>query len=252
MFDLTGKIAVVTGASSGLGIQFAKALARQGADLAIAARRVDKLLAVKEEIESFGCKCIALKCDVTDENSVITCVKEIDKYYGHIDILVNNAGVSVFSPAEHMTLEQWDKVLNTDLRGIFLFSREVGKVMIKQQYGKIINISSAAGQRASMGTPISAYNAAKAGVINYTRALAAEWGQYNITVNCIGPGFFPVESALKSDLSEEVRESMLQNLPLHRFGADGEMDGTLVLFASDASKYITGQTLFVDGGVTAI
>lgn len=250
MFDLTGKVAIVTGASSGLGVQFAHALARQGAKLAIAARRKEKLDHVAKSIRELGVECLPITCDLTKEEDIINSVKTVYDHYGKIDILVNNAGVGIIAPLVDMTTKQWDQVLDTDLRGMFIFSREVGKHFIDQQSGKIINISSSAGYKGSMYLHMGAYNAAKAGVINFTRAMAGEWGKYNINVNCIGPGLFPNEGY--ENLDDEGVEFLKSTVPLGRPGVNGEMDATLLLLASDEGSYITGQTIFVDGGITAI
>jgi gluconate 5-dehydrogenase len=195
MFDLTGRVAVVTGGSSGLGVQFAKALAAQGADVAIIARRKDKLETVAEEIRKTGRKCLPVAADLTKTNEIQKAVAEIIEEYGKIDILVNNAGNSAVGPAESMTDEAWNHVVELNLSSVFFVAREFGKEMIKNKYGRIINIASMYGLVGNNNplTPTVVYHATKGGVVNFTRALAAEWAKYNITVNAICPGFFPSE-----------------------------------------------------------
>ncbi len=252
LFDLTGKIAVVTGASSGLGVQFAKALAKQGANVAIIARRVEKLETVKKEIEEFGVKCLAVKCDVMKVEDIKAAVIEVKEYFGTIDILVNNAGIGLFEPAEVQSDETWETMIKVNLNGVYYFAREVGKVMIEKKYGKIINIGSIHSNVAMTGMPISAYCTTKGGVQMLTKSLANEWAQHNITVNAIGPAYF--ESEMTSDVigDKSFQQVIKTYCPMGRTGRNGELDGAIVYFASDASSYTTGQLLSIDGGWTAI
>lgn len=252
MFDLTGKIALVTGASSGLGVQYAKALADQGADLILLARRVEKLEAVKAEIETMGKRCLAVKCDVTVEAEIQNAVAEAVKFYGRIDILVNNAGTSAISPAESMAEADWDKVLDTNLKGVFMVAKHVGAQMITQKYGKIINISSMFGLVANAFFPVCNYHAAKHGVVGLTKALSAEWAKHNITVNAIGPGFFESEMTAGAINTPQFSQFVNISCPMKRIGNPGELNGILIYLASDASSYTTGQTIAVDGGWTAV
>ncbi len=252
LFDLAGKVSVVTGASSGLGVQFAKALARQGADLAIVARRAEKLEGLSKEINSMGRRCMAVKCDVTIESEIKAAVERIVDEYGKIDILVNNAGVAEVSPAEQHTNEQWDRVLDTNLKGVFIFARETGKIMIRQKYGRVINITSMYGHIANTVSSNVSYHASKGAVVNLTRALAAEWAKHNITVNAIGPGFFASEMTEGLVEDKQFVDFVKFRCPAGRVGKPGELDGALVYLASDASSYTTGQTIFVDGGWTAV
>ena len=253
-FDLTGKKALVTGASSGLGVQFAKALAEQGADVAICARRVEKLKAVKAEIEQMGVQCHAVRCDVTDNGSIKAMVAEVEQVFGKIDILINNAGVGDTAPAEEMTDETWLRVINTNLNAVYFVAREVGKVMIKNGYGKIVNIGSIHSEVAMSPTtwPVTAYATAKGGVKMLTRSLAAEWGAKGITVNAIGPAYF------ESEMTDAIFESggldpvEAAYCPMGRAGKQGELDGAVLYFASDASSYTNGQLLLIDGGWTTI
>lgn len=245
LFDIQGKYALVVGASSGIGRQFAKALAGQGANVAVAARRVEKLESLKAEIEQLGVKCIAVPCDVTSEDSILACVSKVMDEFGRIDILCNNAGIDIFGDLASYTTEMWDKTMDTNIRGMFIMSREVGKVMMKQKYGKIINTASIGGQWASAGN--IAYYASKGAVINFTRGLACDLAPYNVTVNAIGPGVFDTELTHES-LHSGFADGQLERVPMKRFGEQGDMDGILIYFACDASRYTTGQTIFVDGG----
>lgn len=248
LFDLSGKVALVVGASSGLGTQFARALAKQGATVAIAARRVERLEKLRDEIIEAGGKAYAVAADVSDEESIKQCVKQVTDTYGRIDILVNNAGVQTGGNFLEFKTEDWDREFAINLRGMFITSREVAKVMKEQNYGKIINTASMAGYGGGAG--VIAYHSSKGGVINFTRSLAADLAPYNITVNAIGPGVF--DSELTHDiLDSEMVQNSLNAVPLKRHGYEGELDGALIYFASDASSYCTGQTLYIDGGLTS-
>ncbi|BCN29376.1 SDR family NAD(P)-dependent oxidoreductase [Anaeromicropila herbilytica] len=249
-FDLKEKVAIVTGASSGLGKQFAKALSEQGASVAILARRLDKLKELANSIEESGGTCFPVECDVTDEDSIRKAVSSIKEKFGQIDILVNNAGVCEFSAGIHdHTTKQWDKVLDTDLKAVFLMTREVSHTMMEQKYGKIINIASVGGIQA--GPSQIGYFAAKGGVINLTKAMAAELAPYNVTVNAIGPGVF--ETEMTDGMLEAEGSLILKNRSaMKRFGKEGELNGALIYFASDACTYTTAQTIFIDGGMTAM
>jgi len=254
LFDLSGKVALITGASSGLGQQFARVLAKKGATIVIAARRKEKLEAFAKELESNGTKCLALTCDVTNEQNVIDMVKQASATFGRIDILVNNAGTAVNAKAEDQTLEEWNTVINANLTGVYVVAREVGKLMIKQNYGKIINIGSIHSNTVihSALEQISAYCSSKGGVQMLTKALAAEWAKYNITVNAIGPAYFASEMTQAAASNDDFLNFVGTRCPMGRMGKEGELDGALLLFASDASSYITGQLLNVDGGWNTI
>jgi NAD(P)-dependent dehydrogenase (short-subunit alcohol dehydrogenase family) len=252
LFDLSGKVAIVTGASSGLGVQFAKALAKQGADVAIVARRVEKLESVKEEIKALGVRCIALKCDVLNNDEIKEVVEHVIKEFGKIDILVNNAGIGLAEPAEVQSDETWEKMIGTNISSVYYFAREVGKHMVEKQYGKIINIGSIHSTVAMAGSPISAYCTTKGGVLMMTKALANEWAKYNITVNAIGPAYFASEMTEQVVADEAFAQAVKAYCPMGRIGKEGELDGAVVYFASDASSYTTGQILTVDGGWTTI
>jgi gluconate 5-dehydrogenase len=252
LFNISGKVAVVTGASSGLGRQFALALAREGASVAILARRVEKLEKVKAEVEALGVACLAVKCDVVDTESIKSAVAAVVERFGRIDILVNNAGVGAGAPAELQEDSIWNMTINTNLNGVYFVAREVGKVMVKQNYGKIINIGSIHSTVCMNGSPISAYCASKGGVAMLTKALACEWAKYNITVNAIGPAYFESEMTDQFVNTPEFAQAVMAYCPMGRVGRPGELDGAVVYFASDASSYTTGQLLTVDGGWTTI
>jgi gluconate 5-dehydrogenase len=252
LFDLTGRIAIVTGAGSGLGVIFAQALAEAGAGVTCADLRRAGVEATARSIEQIGRPALAVETDVTDETSVQAMVQATLDRFGRIDILVNNAGIGIAGPPEEMTLADWQAVVNVNLTGVFLCAREVGKAMIAAgNGGRIINIASILGAVASEPGPATAYAASKGAVINLTRDLAVHWAPHGIRVNAIGPAYFP--SAMTGDAFAvpEVVAEIERRTPLGRVGRLEELKGPLVLLASDASTYITGQTLFVDGGWTA-
>ena len=245
-FDLTGKVAVVTGASSGLGQQFARALSEQGCDVAILARRKERLEEFSKELKQNGHDCLPVSCDVTDEESIKNAVNAVVDHFGKIDILVNNAGVVEYSSGLHdHTTAQWDKVLDTDLKGVFLMAREVSTIMMKQKYGRIISMSSVVGVMGNAGQVN--YAASKSGIIGMTMSLAREVGSRGITVNAVAPGF--IQTAMTDVLPEDIKESMAKQIPLGTFGSVQDIANAVVFLASDEAKYITGQTLHVDGGM---
>ncbi len=247
--DLTGRVAVVTGASSGLGREYAKALAENGAKVAVMARRLERLEEVKNEIEAAGGECLPVRLDVTDEAGVVEAVQEVVDHFGKIDILVNNAGSIQVTPSVDLTLADWQQVVDVSLTGYFLMAREVGKNMIENKYGRIINTGSMFGIIAGMQMPNLAYNSTKGAVPNFTRSLAQEWAQYNITVNAIAPGMFPSEMMV---VDESVEQLLQFRTPIGRAGKIEELLGQLLLFASENSSYTTGQTIAIDGGWTAV
>src|SRR6201997_2525004 len=250
LFDLTGRVAIVTGGSIGLGRQMAEGLSEMGASLVLCARKKERCLQAAEELQKLGVEILALGCDVKQPASIQEVVDATVKKFGRIDILINNAGTSWGAPVEAMTLEQWNKVIETNLTGTFLFSQAVGKVMITQRRGKIINIASVAGLR---GSPprFSAigYSSSKGAVIIFTRDLACKWGMHNIQVNAIAPGWFPTDMSGK--VIERNREMLLAGIPLGRFGGQDDLKGAAVFLASDASNFVTGNILVVDGGQSA-
>ena len=250
-FDVQGKVAYITGASAGLGVQFAKCLAEQGCKLALTARRVEKLEQVKKEIEELGAECFVTRCDVTDPQSVKEAVAAIKDHYGRIDILVNTAGVASSFPMEELPYEEWDRVVKTNLYGTFNCSQEVGKVMIEQNYGKIINLGSIHSVVAMEHVPLVPYCASKGGVLMMTKDLAVEWAKYNITVNAFGPAYFASEMTDQLVNDEGFLQLINANCPMKRIGQPGELNGILLYFASDASSYTTGTYIPVDGGWTS-
>lgn len=252
IFSLKDKVALVTGASSGLGVQFATALARQGADVALVARRLEKLNNVKQELEKLGVKSLAVQCDVSDVKQIQSAVAEVKDHFGRIDILVNNAGIGLVEPAESQSDETWETMIKVNLNAVYYTAREVGKIMVSQNYGKIINIGSIHSTVAMTGLPISAYATTKGGVKMMTKALANEWAKYNITVNTIGPAYFESEMTQAVVSDKSFAEVVKTYCPMGRIGKKGELDGAVIYFASDASSYTTGQYLAVDGGWTAI
>jgi gluconate 5-dehydrogenase len=254
LFSLQGKTALVTGGSRGLGLQMAEALGEQGARIVISARKQEELDEAVAHLAARGIEASAVAVDLQDEANVQPFVEEALRRLGQIDILVNNAGASWGAPAEDLPLEAWDKVMNLNVRSIFLVSQAVAKLsMIPRHYGKIINISSIAGLKGNAPGTMStiAYNTSKGAVVNFTRALAGEWGRHGITVNSIAPGFFPSKMT-KGVLASIGVDKLVQGSPLGRLGDDEDLKGAVVLFASDASKHITGQILAVDGGVSAV
>lgn len=252
-FDLTGQVAVVTGCSTGLGVQMAKALANQGANIVALARRQEKIDAVAAEIaEEFGVETLAVRCDITDTEMVKSAVKQVMDRFGRIDILVNNAGTGAVAPAEEITDEQFMSELNIDLAGTFKCSREFGKEMIKAGYGRIINIASMYGLVGNMQLGSSPYHAAKGGVVNLTRALAAEWGKHKITVNSICPGYFVTPLTKETLETPEFQAYAKSSIPASRYGMEGELDTVAIFLASPASAYVNGMNIAVDGGYTCI
>ena len=254
LFSLAGKTALVTGGSRGLGLQMAEALGEQGARIVLSARKQAELDEAVAHLKARGVDASAIAADLSDEKQVQPFVDEAMKRLGHIDILINNAGASWGAPAEDYPLEAWDKVMNLNIRSIFLVTQAVGKAsMIPRRYGRIINISSIAGLAGNPpGTMKTlAYNTSKGAVVNFTRTLAGEWGAYGITVNSIAPGFFPSKMT-KGVLATIGEETLAKEAPLGRIGDDEDLKGATLLFASDAGKHITGQTLAVDGGVSAV
>ena len=252
-FDLTGYVAVVTGASTGLGLQMAKAYANQGANLVLIARRQNLLEENAKSItEEFGVEVLPYPCDITDTVQVQGAVKATMERFGRVDILVNNAGTGAVGPAEEVTDEQFKHEVDIDLFGTFICAREFGKEMIKARYGRIINIASMYGLVGNMIVGSSPYHAAKGGVVNLTRALAAEWGKYGITVNSICPGYFYTDlttATLDSDYFQAIAK---RSIPLERYGRSGELDTCALFLASPHSTYVNGQNIAVDGGYTAV
>ena len=252
-FDIKDKVAVVTGASSGLGWQIARAYASQGAKLALFARREDRL---KENVatlqKEFGCEAMYATCDVGDYDSITKAVEKVMAAYGRIDILVNSAGMGCNKMVMDQSNEEWERHLHIDLSGVYYMCKAVGKIMIDQNYGKIINIGSIHSRVIFPGGGISAYSSAKGGVMNLTKNLAVEWAKYNITVNAIGPAVFETELTESSIGLPGFMDLIKAYCPAGRLGKPGELDGIAIYLASDASSFCTGQLICIDGGWTAI
>lgn len=252
MFNLHGRVAVVTGASSGLGFQMATAFANQGADLVILARRVEKLESAAEKIRSLGVRCLPIQCDVTVTDDVNKAAEKAVEFYGKIDILVNNAGSSKNAGVLKMTDEEWDFTVETDLTSVFKVTRAFAKYMVEKKYGRIINIASIYGQVGNMAIDTVAYHSSKGGVMNFTRAVAAELAKYNITCNSISPGYFETELTRETLKTESFTNFMKSTVPLGRYGYEGELNPAAIFLASDEASYVTGQNINVDGGYTSI
>jgi NAD(P)-dependent dehydrogenase (short-subunit alcohol dehydrogenase family) len=254
LFDLTGKTALVTGGSRGLGLQIAHALGEQGAKIVLSSRKQGDLDEAVAHLKQHGIEASAIAADVSQELAIVPLVTEAIKRLGHIDILVNNAGATWGAPAEDHPVEAWDKVMNLNVRSIFMLSQAVAKqTMIPRKYGRIVNIASIAGLAGNGPNSMQtiAYNTSKGAVVNFTRTLAGEWGRYGITVNALAPGFFPSKMT-KGVLAQFGQDNLAQRAPLQRIGDDEDLKGAALLFASDAGKHITGQILAVDGGVSAV
>jgi NAD(P)-dependent dehydrogenase (short-subunit alcohol dehydrogenase family) len=254
IFDLANRTALITGGSRGLGLQIAEALGDYGATIVLVSRKQTDLDESVEHLKSRGIRSTAIAADLSNADTVKTTAQEAIKRLGHIDILVNNAGATWGATAEDHPLEAWDKVMNLNVRGVFLLSQAVGKLsMIPRKYGRVVNIASIAGLKGNAPgiQQTIAYNTSKGAVVNFTRTLAGEWGRYGITVNAIAPGMFPSKMT-KGTLEKLGVDSLTKRIPLHRIGDDQDLKGVALLFASDAGKHITGQILAVDGGLTAV
>lgn len=252
LFDLSGRVAFITGGSIGLGRQMAEGLAEMGANVALCARKKERCQQTAGDLQKLGVKTLALPCDVKDPASVQQAVDTTVSEFGRIDVLINNAGISWGAPTEKMDLADWNKVIETNLTGTFLCAQAVGKVMIAQGHGgKIINIASIAGLGGSSAETVQAigYHASKGGVITFTKDLACQWAAHNIQVNAIAPGWFPTH--MSDWVIENKKEILLKTIPQRRFGSDHDLKGAAVFLASDASAYVTGHVLVVDGGQTA-
>ncbi|TDL80044.1 SDR family oxidoreductase [Peribacillus frigoritolerans] len=253
MFDLTDKVAIITGGGRGLGEQMAEGFAQAGASLVLCSRKAAACEDVASRLSrEYGVKAIALSCDVTNSEDVKNTVKTAIKEFGKIDILVNNSGATWGAPVQDMPLEAWNKVMNVNVTGTFLMSQEAGKHMIKQKSGKIINIASVAGLGGTDPRYMDtiAYNTSKGAVITFTKDLAVKWGQHNINVNAIAPGFFPTK--MSQVIIENGKDHFLNITPLKRFGTDQDLKGAALFLAARASDFITGDVLVVDGGTHAM
>ena len=252
LFDLSGRTALVTGGSRGLGLQIAEALGEAGARILLTSRKAGDLEESAAQLKAKGIEALWIAADASRPEEVQRVAADAMARLGKVDILVNNAGATWGAPAEDYPLEAWDKVMNLNIRSIFLMSQAVGKAsMISRRQGRIINIASIAGLAGSADVKFIAYGTSKGAVVNFTRTLAGEWGAYGITVNALAPGFFPSKMT-KGILAELGADKLAQQAPLKRIGDDDDLKGAALLFASPAGKHITGQILAVDGGVSSV
>lgn len=253
MFNLKGQVAVVTGASSGLGRQMARAFAEQGADLAILARRMERLEELSTELQmECGVKVLPVQCDVTDTKSIEAAAAKVEKEYGKVDILLNCAGSSKDAGVLDMTDEQWDFTISTDLTSVFKMTRAFANIMKKKHYGRIINIASMYGLVGNTEIHTVAYHSSKGGVVNFTRAVAAELAAEGITCNAICPGYFYTELTTQVLDTERFQEFAKTHVPMQRYGKEGELNAGAIFLASKEASYVTGVILPIDGGYTCI
>ncbi|MFE4120351.1 SDR family oxidoreductase [Priestia sp. YIM B13486] len=252
LFDLTGKTAIITGGGRGLGEQMAEGLAEAGANIVVCSRKKEACQQVADRLARLDVKTLALTCDISQPEDIKNVVHQTIETFGRIDILINNSGATWGAPVEEMPLEAWQKVMNINVTGTFLMAQEAGKEMIKQKAGKIINIASIAGLGGTDPQYMDTigYNTSKGAVITFTKDLAVKWGQHNIQVNAIAPGFFPTK--MSGAIMEQGKDYFLSQTPLKRFGSEADLKGAAVFLASAASNYITGDVLTVDGGVHAM
>jgi NAD(P)-dependent dehydrogenase (short-subunit alcohol dehydrogenase family) len=252
LFDLTGKVAIVTGGGRGLGQQIAEGFAEAGANVVVCSRRIEACVEVSEGLKKLGVDSLALKCDVTNPEDVNHVVNETLEKFGRIDILVNNSGATWGALVEEMPLEAWKKVVDVNVTGTFIMTQAVGKVMLEQKYGKIINIASVAGLKGSNPKYMNTigYNTSKGAVVTFTKDLAVKWGPSGIYVNAIAPGFFPTK--MSKGLLEQGGSAILEGTPLRKYGSDSDLKGVALFLAAPASDFVTGDILVVDGGANAM
>ena len=247
-FDLTGQVAIVTGTSRGLGQYFAKALAQAGADLVLTSRNRETLAPFEAEIQAMGRRAVSLELDVQDQHSIEQVAREAEAAFGQIHILVNNAGCNVRKPALDITWDDWNKVLDTNLRGTFFVAQAIARNMINHHYGRIINIGSVTSVFGYAG--LAPYGASRGGVRQLTMSLADDWGKHGVNVNCLAPGWFRTEQNKVLYENQEWVDYLVDRIPVRRPGEPHDLDGAVVFLASESSRYITGQTLLIDGGIS--
>ena len=252
MFNLKGRVAVITGASSGLGKQMAEGFASAGADLVIMARRIERLEELKIKLEEKGVRVLPVKCDITNTEEINEAARKAEETFGKVDILVNCAGSSKDAGVLEMTDDEWDFTIATDQTSVFKVTRAFGNIMKKNNYGRIINIASMYGMVGNSEIPTIAYHSSKGGVVNFTRAAAAELAKYNITVNAICPGYFYTELTTAVLDTERFQEFAKNHVPMQRYGKEGELNAGAIFLASDEASYVTGVILPIDGGYTAV
>ncbi|HEV2487932.1 MAG TPA: glucose 1-dehydrogenase [Terracidiphilus sp.] len=248
LFDLTGQVAIVTGTSRGLGQYFAKALARAGADLVLTSRTRESLASFESEIRALGRRAVSLSLDVRSQESIEKMAADAVDTYGQVHILVNNAGCNIRKPALDVQWEDWNTILDTNLRGSFFVSQAVARRMIAKGYGRIVNIGSVTSVAGYAG--LAPYGASRGGIRQMTMSLAADWGKHGVTVNCLAPGWFRTEQNKVLYEDQEWVAYLTERIPLQRPGKPNDLDGAVVFLASEASRYVTGQTMLVDGGIS--
>jgi NAD(P)-dependent dehydrogenase (short-subunit alcohol dehydrogenase family) len=248
LFDLTGRVAIVTGTSRGLGQVFARALAKAGADLVLTSRTGSSLATFEKEIKALGRRAVSLELDVRDDESIERMVAAAEKAFGHLDILVNNAGCNIRKPAIDVTWDDWNQILDTNLRGSFFVAQAVARRMIPRNYGRIINIGSVTSVAGYAG--LAPYGASRGGIRQLTMSLADDWGKYGITVNCLAPGWFRTEQNKILYEDKEWVEYLSDRIPMKRPGRPDDLESSVVFLAAESSRYITGQTILIDGGIS--
>ena len=252
MFDYKGRVVVLTGASSGLGMQMARGFAKQGATLVLLARRIERIVDFSKELETMGVDAYPIKCDVTKVEDVNAAAKEVEEKYGKVDVLVNCAGSAKNNGVLNMSDEEWQFTIDTDMNSVFYMTRAFANIMKKNNYGRIINIASMYGLVGNMAMDTVAYHTSKGGVVNFTRAVAAELAKYGITCNAICPGYFDTELTHETLITPEFTQYMKATVPVGRYGHEGELNAGAIFLGSAEASYVTGVILPIDGGYTCV